>query len=161
MRDGAGGIGNHDVDLAGHQILHGRCHAAIRHELKPGIAKLLEQYPPDVPRAAGARGTRGCLMRVGLQPADKVAQILCGHGLLRSNEPRGNGRERNGFEIGDRIVGKRVNRGVDNLRGPGAVKERIAVAFRPGDPAHPDRPGSSCDVLDDNGLTESCAHAFG
>jgi hypothetical protein len=38
-----GHLDNFQVDLPGHQVLHGRTAATIRHELKPGACGVLEQ----------------------------------------------------------------------------------------------------------------------
>src|SRR5262249_10801851 len=49
LRYRTGGIGNHQVDLPGDQILHRRGHAPIRYELKACAAEFLNSTPPMCP----------------------------------------------------------------------------------------------------------------
>ena len=55
--------------------------------------------------------------------------------------------------MGERIVLQLVNCCVGDMRAPLADDERITVRCSPGDPAHTDAAGSTCDVLNKDGLT--------
>ena len=57
------GLVEHDVDLAGDQVLHRRAAAAIGHEPEAGAGRLLEIDGGDLRSAGGADGGGGRLVR--------------------------------------------------------------------------------------------------
>src|SRR5215469_5432661 len=69
-------VGEYQVDLLGHQVLHRRRTAAVGHEPEPRASGLLEEGAMDVLRTADAGGSRCGRIRVGLQPGDEAVEII-------------------------------------------------------------------------------------
>ena len=88
LRDGIGGLVDHDVDLAGDKVLHRGAGAAVRHELEFCARDALEVDAADVGAAAVAGGPLRRGGGVRLQPTDQVFQVLCQYGFARDDDLR-------------------------------------------------------------------------
>jgi len=62
LGDRVGGLVEHDVDAAGHQILHRRGAAAIGHESRSAAGDLLEIHAGDLGAAGGAGPVPACAL---------------------------------------------------------------------------------------------------
>jgi hypothetical protein len=112
-------------------------------------------------RAASAAGSLRCLVRVRLQPCDQFAEAVRRHVLSGNDHLRIAGDLRNRLEILHQVIRQSKHRAVQDLRGPVADADRVAIAGGTGDAPDADcrrRPG---DVLDDDRLTERLAHPLG
>src|SRR5215813_4594782 len=69
-------VGEYQVNLFGHQVLHRGRTAAVGHEPEPSASGLLEEGAMDVLRTADAGGSRCGRIRVGLQPGDEAVEII-------------------------------------------------------------------------------------
>src|SRR5262249_38901645 len=114
-----------------------------------------------VPWPTRPRGPCRRLVRIGLQPSDELAQIVRGHSMLRGDQPGRDARQRYGLEIFDDVVWEIVDGAVDDLRGPGSVKKRIAIGRGARDPAHAERSRGAGHVLNYHGLAEARSHTLG
>src|SRR5262245_7319861 len=81
--------------------------------------------------------------------------------MLRGDQPGRDARQRYGLEIFDDVVWEIVDGAVDDLRGPGSVKKRIAIGRGARDPAHAERSRGAGHVLNYHGLAEARSHALG
>ena len=73
--DRVGGLVEHEIDAAGHQILHRRRAAAIRHEAESRSGDLLEIHAGDLRAAGGADGRGLRLVGIGFEPGDQLAHV--------------------------------------------------------------------------------------
>ncbi len=76
LGDGVGGLVEHDVDAAGHQVLHRRRAAAIGHEAEARAGDLLEIHAGDLRAAGGADGGGLRLVGIGFEPGDQFAHVV-------------------------------------------------------------------------------------
>ena len=155
------GRGEHQVDVPGDHILHGLGGAAIGHELKAGAGLLLEEDAGHMRWTAWANVPQRGLVGVCPQPRDQFFQVLRRYAFLCEDELRTVRDQRDGFEIIDHVVGERVDRRIEDVRGGrDAERQRVAVGFRAGNPAGSECPVRSGRVIDDDGLAEERLHAF-
>ena len=111
--DGAGanlgdrvrGLVEHDIDAAGHQILHRRRAAAIGHEAEARAGDLLEIHAGDLRAAGGADGRGLRLIWIGLEPGDQLAHVLRRKILARDDDLRRVGEKRDRRKIVHDVVG--------------------------------------------------------
>ena len=82
--------------------------------------------------------------------AINLRQILRRHGFLGDDEERLGGDQRHRLEVVQQVVGEREDRGVQDVRGPAAENERVAVGRRAGDPADAEIAGGAANVFDDD-----------
>jgi hypothetical protein len=148
------------MDLARQHVLHARRRAAIRHDLNVGAGGVLEQDAREMRRAAHAGRSHHGLAGIGFQPRDQFLDVLCGHRLGGNDQLRAVRDQRHGFEIGQQVVGQRIDRAVDDVRAPMPDAQRIAVARRASDPADGDVAARAGNVLDDDRLSERGPHAL-
>src|SRR5262249_1894288 len=69
-------VGEYQVDLSGHQILHRGSAATVGHETEARAGGLLEEGAIDVLWAADAGGPGHSRVRVGLQPRDEALKVI-------------------------------------------------------------------------------------
>jgi hypothetical protein len=84
--------------------------------------------------AACAASALRCFVRIYPQPSDQLRQVLRRHGFLCSNELRLSRKQRYRLEIIQHVVLEREDRTVDDMSGPAAQAQRIAIACCAGDP---------------------------
>jgi hypothetical protein len=152
---------DHQVDLAGHDILQCRGGASIGHQRKPHAGGLLEQKAGHMGAAADARIGGRRLVGVELEPRDELAQVLRRQGRPGNDEVRVAGDERDRIEILHHVVGQCVERAVEYMGAEEPHADRVAVGRRAGDPAGAHRPAGAGDVLHDDGLPERRPHRLG
>src|SRR5262249_57357602 len=104
LRYGIGGLVDHDVDLAGHKVLHRGAGAAVRHELKFRARHALKVDTADVGAAAMSGGPlrRGGSVRV--QPSNEPFQVLCRYGFARHDDLRIGGDQRHRLKVVKHMV---------------------------------------------------------
>src|SRR5262249_44140172 len=161
LRERGERIEERHVERAGHQVRDRRRGAAIGNKLKTRTSDVLEQDAADVRGAAWTRGAGRRLLRIGLQPGDQSAQIVRRQILLRGDQPRRVDDPRDRLEIREHIVGKLIDRPVDDVRDEGPVDDGVAVGRRASDPAGPDAARCAGYVLYHNRLSERRPHALG
>src|SRR5262249_27548824 len=82
--------------------------------------------------------------------------------VVRSENPeRRSCEHRDRLEIVEHVVRQSIERAGADMAAPLADDQRIAIGFGTHDPAGTDGAAGPGDVLDQNGLTERCLHAFG
>jgi hypothetical protein len=124
--------GDEQVNLAGQQVLETGSRTAIWYdgELSPRLFP--KQCCEEVVRDSGPSG-RG-LVRIGLEPSDQFDQVVgrqrfpCKKHLWICDQ------RRNGREIVQNIIGKRIVGAVEHMRPEEAPADRIAVGPRTRDP---------------------------
>jgi hypothetical protein len=139
---------NHQVDLPGNQILHGGRGSAIGYELKSRACEFLEEcaaYPPGI-----SDDTLRGLVRVGLQPVDKALQVIRRNCFLGDDQPRIAGQKGDRLKILQQVVGKRVERAIQDMCAPLPAADRIAIGRRACDPADTDIACGATHVLDND-----------
>ena len=150
------------VDVPGHQVPHDLGGAgAIRHELESCAGDVLEVDAADVLPRAGPGSALRRLLRVGLEPGDQLFQVPCRQVLACHDDVRVARQARDRLEILQHVVGQRVDRAVDHVRGPVADADGVAVGSGAHGAADPDGAGRAGDVLDDDRLAERLAHRLG
>ena len=104
MRQRLRGLGAHQVDLAGDQVLHRRRAAAIGHELEAACR--------SSPGNRGRRYARRCRRRrspaealsgIGLEPGDQLLGVLGRQRGLADDHQRGRAELRDRLEIGQHV----------------------------------------------------------
>jgi hypothetical protein len=113
-----GSLVDHDVDLAGDEILHRGPSATVGHELEFRTGDVLEVDAADVGAAAVAGGSLRRGRGVRLEPADQIFQVLCRHGLPGDDELRIGGNQRDRLEIIEHMVRQLIDRAIDHMRAP-------------------------------------------
>src|ERR1700724_3729274 len=99
--------------MARHKILHRRTEAAaIWYELEVRPSFILKERTGNGRCSARASGPERRLVRVCLQPGNKLLQIGRLHGLLCDNQERITRDQRDRFEISNEVVLKRKHRAV-------------------------------------------------
>jgi hypothetical protein len=159
LRQGYGRLDDHQVDLAGHKILHGRTAAAIWHERKAGAGLFLKQDAGDMRSRSRDRLRR--LVGVCLQPGDETLEVVGRHGFLCEDQERIARKQRDRLEILHDVVRKRESCAVRNVGVPLADVEGVAVRRRARDAADADAAAGAANILDDDGLTQRHPHALG
>ena len=114
LRYGIGGLVDHDVDLAGHKVLHRGAGAAVRHELEFCARNALEVDPADVGAASVAGGPLRRGGDVRLQPSDQFFQVLCWYGFARHDELRIGGDQRYRLKVVEHMILQLVDRPIDH-----------------------------------------------
>src|SRR5262249_43048515 len=85
VRKRIGRARDNQIDLSGHEVLHGRTASAIRHELKLRAGHFLKKDPKDMSWTAHAGSSGRCLSGVGFQPGNKTLQVISGRSLPRND----------------------------------------------------------------------------
>ena len=67
------------------------------------------------------------LVGIGLEPGDQRLEVARRHALPRGHQQRAVREQRDGLEVGEEIVGKRVERADQHVRRQGAGDQRVAV----------------------------------
>jgi hypothetical protein len=99
---------DHEIDLAGDEILHGGAEAAaIRDEPEPCAGCSSKKQAAHGRYAAGPGRPLGRLIRVRLQPSDELLQVVGRHGLARDDQQWIARHQGNRFEIRQQIVAQR------------------------------------------------------
>src|SRR5215471_16811651 len=107
-----------------------------------------------MPWTTGAWVPLRCLIRVGLQPPDKFAQVLRWYRLPCDNQISKSRDQRDRLEIVQQVVLKRIQGAVPDVRVPGAEAQRVSVRPRAGDPADADNAVCASYIFNHDGLTE-------
>jgi len=121
----------------------------------------LEEQAGEMRVAAQAGGRLRRPVRVCFQPSDQLLQIVRRHRLLCDDELRRACEQRHRLEILQHVVIERVDSAVRHVRARAAVAERVAIGRRASNPTGADPAGGAARILDNDGLTEGYAHAFG
>jgi hypothetical protein len=97
-----------------------------------------------------------------LEPHDQSLQVARRHGFLGENQKRIVCDQRNGCKIVDHVIGKRVNRPIDHVRGRrDAEGQRVAVRLGTGDPTNAKISIRAGHVFNNDGLAKGTAHVLG
>ena len=139
--------------MAGEEILHSRCSAAVGHVHDVDACDLLELLGHDVARAAVALRRVGQLLRVGLGIVDQLLHRL---GRNRGVNDQHVGRFRNQADRGEvlgGIVGQLQEMRQDRLRRVKSHIDGVAVGRRLGDEVGRDRAGGAGLVFGDGGFS--------
>ena len=151
----------HEIDLAGDDILHRRRAATIGHERKPGGGRLLEVHAGDLGAARRPDGGGIALVRIGLEPGDQRFDIVGGEGLACNDQLRRVGEERDRREIVDDVIVELIGDGIDDVRAPLADADGLSVRLCPGETRHTDVAAGADHVLDHDRLVEGCPQRLG
>src|ERR1700738_5516382 len=153
-------IAYNQVDLSGNQILRCRTTPAIVHKLEASAYCALEENAQDM-LWTGHPG-RPCrrFVRIELQPCDETFQVIRQHRSLCNDHLRVVGEQRDRFEIIQHIVLECIDCSDDDVRGPNANDEGVAIGRCASNPTSADAPARSGHVLDHNSLAERSPHAL-
>src|SRR5712671_5602801 len=105
--------------------------------------------------AADTRGPGYCLVRIGLEPTDKLRQVRNGQILFDRNDLRIECNQRNRLKIPHDIVLERIGRAIEDVGRDGAQNGRMPVSVRARDLARTDASRCTWNVLDDYRLPQS------
>src|SRR5262249_15588062 len=144
MRQSRDGLIECEIDVSGHKVAHDLGGArTIRHELESGLGDVLKVNPADVLAGTGSGRAFGRLVGIGLKPCDQALEIA-GRQILSCHDHVGiTWQPRDRFEIRTDVVGQRINRAIDDVRGPVADAHGIAIgsgAYGASNPIVPDAP---------------------
>src|SRR5262245_921492 len=141
VAEGCNGLVEGDVDVSARHVTDDVDGAgAVGNETKVSAGDLLEVDAAHVLARAGSPGTLRGFVRIGLEPGDQLLKVS-GRQIVAGYEDVGiAGQKRNGRQILLEIV-RQVHYGaVDDVGGPVADNDRVAVSWRPHYPPHSNRP---------------------
>jgi hypothetical protein len=151
----------HQVDVAGDDVVDGGAEAAIRDVHGLDVGEHIELHGREVPDRADARGRGGDLSRIGLGARD---QVLHGRAVeaLAQHQHVGSGRQQRDRRPARRIVGHvLVEEAVGGDRAGRGEQERVAVGRRARHLGRADIAGRAADVLHDRRLSPFAAELVG
>src|SRR5262249_26039278 len=155
-----GRLVEHQVDLPGHQILHGQGGAAVGHELETRARLFLKEDAGDMRHGAGT--CRACrrLVRVRLEPGNQFPQVLCGHAILGDDQLRIACDQYNRLEILQHVVLEGVACSVHDMRAEVAYDDGVAIGCGTCGAADRDAAGRTSYVFDNDRLTKCGPHSL-
>ena len=148
------------VDLARHQVLHGRRAAAIRHELQLDAGFLREIDEAHVRAAAGA-DRAGRPVGVGLEPGDQLLDVRGRQILAPDDTLRADREHLERLKIGLHVERQRIHRAATDIGCPLADADGVAVGGRAIETGEADGAAGAAHVLCDHRLAERGPHVFG